>query len=242
MQSLLISPPALAYQPPLGATDRILRTPRPGIPATDAWNAPMSLARFQNETITALQAYRSTLPARRNLVDVLGDARADRYRFALEHVTADPNVDGLLVVLTPQAMTEIEATAQAVGEIASQTDKPILACFMGEARVEKGIDILQSLDVPNYPFPERAALAFEAMSEYRQIRSRPEPQYAQFDVDRDATRAVLARVRAEKRFSIGDSEARQILTAYGLHIPQSEIAATRKRRLSWRIVSATRSC
>jgi acetyltransferase len=97
---------------------------------------------------------------------------------------------------------------------------------MGEARVEKGIGILQSMDVPNYPFPERAALAFEAMSEYRQIRSRPEPQYAQFDVDRDTTRAVLARVRAEKRFSIGDSEARQILTAYGLHIPQSEIAAT----------------
>jgi acetyltransferase len=229
MQSLFDIALALAYQPAL-AGDRIAiitNAGGPGILATDALErAGMSLARFQNETITALQAYLPDAASAANPVDVLGDARADRYRFALEKVTADPNVDGLLVVLTPQAMTEIEATAQAVGEIASQTEKPILTCFMGEARVEKGIGILQSMDVPNYPFPERAALAFEAMSEYRQIRSRPEPQYAQFDVDRDTTRAVLARVRAEKRFSIGDSEARQILTAYGLHIPQSEIAAT----------------
>ena len=229
MQSLFDIALALAYQPLLQG-DRvaiITNAGGPGILATDALErAGMSLARFQNETIAALQKYLPDAASAANPVDVLGDARADRYRFALEQVTADPNVDGLLVVLTPQAMTEIEATAQAVGEIAGQTDKPVLACFMGEARVEKGVDILQALDVPNFPFPERAALAFKAMSEHRQIRARPAPQYAQFEVDRDTTRAVLDRVRAEKRLSIGDSEARQILIAYGLHIPQSEIAAT----------------
>ncbi len=66
-------------------------------------------------------------------MDVLGDALADRYRFALETVVADPNVDGLLVVLTPQAMTEIEATAQAIGSLSPASDKPVLTCFMGEA-------------------------------------------------------------------------------------------------------------
>jgi acetyltransferase len=156
---------------------------------------------------------------------VLGDARADRYLFALETVTADPNVDGLLVVLTPQAMTEIEATAQAVGSLAQASDKPVLACFMGEARVQAGIDILQSMDVPNYPFPERAALAFKAMSEQRRVMARPAPDFVDFEVDKLAVRQVLDEVRSVGRVSIGDAEARRILTAYGLPIPKSEIAS-----------------
>jgi len=231
MQSLFDIALALGYQPMLPG-DRIAIVTNaggPGILATDALErAGLSLARFQNETITALQQYLPDVASAANPVDVLGDARADRYRFALEAVVADPNVDGLLVLLTPQAMTEIEATSQAVGSLAQNTEKPILACYMGEARVRAGIDLLQTYGVPNYPFPERAALAFKAMSEYRQVRARPEPKYASFEVDRQGTRAVLDKVRAAGRMTIGDSEARQILSAYGLPIPKSEIAATQE--------------
>jgi acetyltransferase len=159
-------------------------------------------------------------------VDVLGDARADRYRFALKTVAADPNVDGLLVVLTPQAMTEIEATAQAVGDLAAEIDKPILTCFMGEARVETGIAILNEHGVPNYPFPERASRAFRAMSTERMTRNRPLPEFVRFDVDRQAVVDLINQVRSEERVSIGDFEARGIMQAYGLKIPQSEIAET----------------
>jgi acetyltransferase len=159
-------------------------------------------------------------------LDVLGDARADRYRFALEVVVSDPNVDGLLVVLTPQAMTEIEETATAIGEISTKIDKPIIASFMGEAQVECGVEKLETYRVPNYPFPERAALAFKAMADYRRVLKRPQPEYRQYQVDQTTTREVLAKVRAEGRLSIGDSEARQILTAYNFQIPRSEIAAT----------------
>jgi acetyltransferase len=229
MQSLFDIALVLGYQPLLQG-DRIAiitNAGGPGILATDALErSGLSMARFENETISSLGQFLPDAASAANPVDVLGDARADRYQFALEIVVADPNVDGLLVVLTPQAMTEIDATAEAVGRFSKSIDKPIITSFMGEAQVESGIDLLGTFGVPNYPFPERAALAFKAMSDYQKVLNRPTPEYVKYDVDHHATLEVLERVRAEDRFSIGDSEARQILTAYGLQIPKSEIAAT----------------
>ena len=229
MEALFDMSLALGYQPPLPG-DRIAiitNAGGPGILATDALErSGLSLARFEWETIHALEQYLPDAASAANPVDVLGDARADRYRFALEKVAADPNVDGLMVLLTPQAMTEIEATAEAISAMTKQLTKPMLACFMGEARIQTGINILTRHGVPNYPFPERAALAFRAMSDYRSIKNRPEPQYASFEVDRPAVQQVLDQVRSEGRLSIGDFEARSIMQAYGLRIPQSEIAKT----------------
>lgn len=229
MQSLFDIALALGYQPLLKG-DRIAIVTNaggPGILATDALErSGLSLARFENETITKLAQYLPDAASAANPVDVLGDARADRYSIALETVIADPNVDGLLVVLTPQAMTEIEATADEIGKHSNTTDKPIITSFMGEAKVEAGVEHLETYRVPNYPFPERAALAFKAMSDYRRILERPTPEYIEFKVDRETTRQVFEQVRAQRRLTIGDSEARQILTAYGLKIPKSEIAAT----------------
>lgn len=227
MEALFDMALAIGYQPVL-AGDRIAiitNAGGPGILATDALErAGLSIARFEVETIHALEQYLPDAASAANPVDVLGDARADRYRFALKTVAADPNVDGLLVVLTPQAMTEIEDTAQAVGDLAAEIDKPILACFMGEARVKTGVSILNEHGVPNYPFPERASRAFRAMSNERLTRSRPLPEFVHFDVDRQAVANLVNRVRSEGRLSIGDFEAREILQAYGLKIPQSEIA------------------
>ena len=227
MQALFDMSLALGYQPPLPG-DRIAiitNAGGPGILATDALErSGLSLARFEYETIHALEQYLPDAASAANPVDVLGDALADRYRFALEKVSTDPNVDGVLVLLTPQAMTEIEATAQAVCDLSRESPKPVLACFMGEARIEAGIRVLTTHGVPNYAFPERAALAFRAMADYREIRNRPLPEYTQFEVDRQAVAQVLAQVRAEGRMSIGDFEARAVLQAYGLRIPRSEIA------------------
>ncbi len=229
MQALFDMALAIGYQPALKG-DRIAiitNAGGPGILATDALeHAGMTMARFKLETIQALEQYLPDAASAANPVDVLGDARADRYRFAMETVIADPNVDGLLVLLTPQAMTEIEATAQAIGELADHSDKPILACFMGEARVEQGIAILNQHNVPNYPFPERAAGALRAMADYREIQRRAEPCYATFEADQEAVKSLFAAVLAEGRVSIGDAEARQVLQAYQMKIPQSQIAKT----------------
>jgi acetyltransferase len=229
MQSLFDIALALGYQPLLKG-DRIAiitNAGGPGILATDALErSGLSLARFENETISTLGQYLPDAASAANPVDVLGDARADRYQLALETVSADPNVDGLMVVLTPQAMTQIEATADAIGKVAETLEKPVITSFMGETMVEPGIERLEMYGIPNYPFPENAARAFKAMSDYRRIRTRPEQDFVEFDVDQETTRQVLNSVREDDRLAIGDSEARQILTAYGMKIPASELAAT----------------
>ncbi|MGE5123101.1 MAG: acetate--CoA ligase family protein [Acidobacteriaceae bacterium] len=229
MESLFDMALALGYQPGLNG-DRIAiitNAGGPGILATDALErSGLALARFELETMHALEQYLPDAASAANPVDLLGDARADRYRFALEKVAGDPNVDGIMVLLTPQAMTEIEATAEAISSTAQNIEIPILGCFMGEARIQSGIDILTDHGIPNYPYPERAANAFSAMASYRLIKSRPEPEYVQFDVDQMAVRRVFDQVRAENRLTIGDAESRSILQAYGLRIPRSELADT----------------
>ena len=220
---------ALGYQPPLKNDNIAIITNAggPGILATDALErSGMSLARLQVETIQELEKFLPDAASAANPVDVLGDAKADRYQFALDIVAKDPNVDGIMVVLTPQAMTEIPETAKAVGELSEKIDKPVLACFMGEAKVEQGIRILKEYDVPNYSFPERASLAFRGMSQYRGITERTDPVYEKFDVDLKATKKVIDGAKADGRFAIGDAEAWDILTAYGLKIPKSSLAKT----------------
>jgi acetyltransferase len=229
MEALFDAALAIGYQPELKGKRIAIVTNAggPGILATDALErAGLNMARFEVGTIHALEGFLPDAASAANPVDVLGDARADRYLFAIHEVLADPNTDGLLVVLTPQAMTEIEATAQAVGELSVKTDKPILACFMGEARVAKGIQILNRFGVPNYPFPERAGYAFRQMADYQEIKSRPAVKFEKFKIDTAPVKQAIAAVRTEGRLAIGDSEARTILQAYGLRIPRSEIAAT----------------
>lgn len=219
---------AFGYLPPLKG-DRIAIVTNaggPGILATDALErAGLTLARFKPECIRALETFLPDAASAANPVDVLGDARADRYRFALEQVVADPGVDGVMVILTPQAMTEIEGTAEVIAEIKEEVDLPILACFMGEARVEAGTKVLDRTNMPNFAFPERAALVYKAMSQYRIYQAEPLPEYESFVVDTKAVRQLIDTVLDDGRVSIGDAEAREILQAYGLQIPASKLAS-----------------
>lgn len=220
---------AFGYQPLLPG-DRIAvitNAGGPGILATDAIErSGLQLARLENETIQMLTSYLPDAASAANPVDVLGDAMADRYEFALDIVSKDPNVDGILVILTPQAMTNIKGTAEAVANLSDSIDRPVLTSFMGEARANEGIDILTKRGVPNYPFPERAISALKAMSTYRQSRVLPLPQFETFKVDKKAVQDVFGKARSEGRVTIGDFEAREIMTAYGLSIPSSELADT----------------
>ncbi|HOG48082.1 MAG TPA: CoA-binding protein, partial [Anaerolineae bacterium] len=134
-----------AYQPLLRGNRIAIVTNAggPAIMATDALEGSgLKLAPLSTETVEFLQ---SKLPAAANTydpIDVLGDARADRYAIAIEAALKDPNVDGLIVILTPQVMTQILETAQETGRLCKMYDKPVVGCFMGEAKVSAGIDIL----------------------------------------------------------------------------------------------------
>jgi acetyltransferase len=228
MQDLFDYAIGFAYQPLLNG-DRIAiitNAGGPGILCTDALErAGLSLSQLEPTTKLELQKFLPDSASSANPVDVLGDAFADRYQFALEKVIADPNVDGLIIIVTPQAMTEIAATAHAVGKASRTTNKPILGCFMGEFRMQAAVDILaKEYSIPNYPFPERAARAFAAMRDYRVLKNAPDAQLTQFGIDSDTIRKVFEGAKSEGRVAIGDFESRQILEACGLRIPGAVLA------------------
>jgi acetyltransferase len=220
---------AFGYQPMLQG-DRIAIVTNaggPGILATDALEgAGLRLAKLENETIRQLEEFLPDAASAANPVDVLGDARADRYELAFEKVATDPNVDGMLVILTPQAMTEIEATAHTLGKLSQRTTKPILACFMGEHRIEAGINVLAQYGVPNYAFPERAALAFAAMRDYVESQKRPDSHIPELVVEDVPVKEVFNTVRSAGRVAIGEAESRTILEAYNFRIPKNGLAPT----------------
>lgn len=223
---------AFSYQPVLPG-DRIAIVTNaggPGIMGTDAIEGlGLKLATLTDETQAHLA---KNLPAAanvRNPIDVLGDALADRYGMAVEAALKDPNVDGVLVILTPQVMTQVIESAQAVCDaVARMKDcgKPVLGCWMGEALTKAGADVLNAHRIPNYQFPEHAAATFKAMSSYRIWRERPSPELPKFDVDKARVKAVFDKARLENRLGLGDFEARDVLEAYGLRVPRSVLART----------------
>jgi acetyltransferase len=220
---------AFAYLPKLQG-DRIAiitNAGGPGILATDALErAGLKLARFRPQTLRELEQFLPDAASAANPVDLLGDALADRYQFAIELIMQERDVDAVLVILAPQAMTNSEQVAQTIVGSAVDSSKPIVACFMGEASIEEGTTILVENRIPNYPFPERAANVFGSMVEYRRFLSMPDPETVQFEADRGSAAEVMSKAMAEGRFAIADAESRRILTAYGIEIPQSEVAET----------------
>lgn len=216
-----------AYQPMLRGNRIAIVTNAggPGILATDMCErAGLTLAQFAKETIEAMAPH---LPPTANLynpVDVIGDAQSDRYRVALNAVMRDPGVDGVVVLLTPQAMTDVEAIAQTVVDIARAYDKPVVSSFIGGEVVEPAVRLLQENRIPTYPFPERAVLALGAMERYRRWLERPPQRLVHFQVRKEQVQEVFDNARKEGRLSLGEVEARQVAEAYGLRLPKAQLA------------------
>ena len=229
VQDLFDMAVAFARQP-LPVTDAVAVVTNaggPGIMATDAIErAGLQLASLAVETQNKLRAGLPSAASVANPVDVLGDAMADRYALAVNAVADDPNVGAIIVVLTPQIMTQITETAQAVAEAYQRSGKPILTAFMGKQTIGKGEKILRAHGLANYPVPERAVNALAAMVRQKQWQERPMPQIEHFDVDHDAVAQVFQQVKADGRLAIGDAEARAVQAAYGIPFPKSFLAKT----------------
>jgi acetyl coenzyme A synthetase (ADP forming)-like protein len=197
----------------------------PGIMATDACElAGLQLAPLEAETMASLRSFLPPAASVLNPVDLLGDARADRYERTLRQVLSDPNVGGVIVIVTPQVMTQVVETARVVGELAKECRKPTFGCFMGREAVARGIRVLNDHAVPNYPVPERAVAAMAAMMAHRRWQVRPAAQLESFTVDQERVRRALQRVKDEGRVAMGDAEAWEILEAYGIATPKTRLA------------------
>jgi len=230
LETLLDYARSFAYQPlPRGRRVAILTNAGgPGILATDALErAGMELARLSRETTSALEEFLPGEASVANPVDILGDALAERYERALRIILADDEVDSVIVIGVPQAVINIEVTAEAIGQLVAESDKPVLGCLIGEVSTEAGVAVLDRYGVPNYPFPERAVAALTAMSDYQRERERPIFKLEPCEVCMPPVRNLFERVRSEGRVSIGDAEAREVLEAYGFPIPESRLAESR---------------
>jgi len=116
----------------------------------------LSLATFSEETIQKLKKDLPPTASTQNPVDIIGDATHERYEAAIRHVLQDDAVQGAIVILTPQAMTDVLETAEILPRVTKNIDKPVLCSFMGIVDVSEGIRYLEENHIPNYAFPEEA--------------------------------------------------------------------------------------
>jgi acetyl coenzyme A synthetase (ADP forming)-like protein len=197
----------------------------PGIIAADACEGgALRLAVLAEPTLARLRRVLPASASLHNPVDVIGDASADRYQAALEAVASDPGVDGLLALATPQAMTDMEKFAQAVVEVGRGAAKPVLAAFMAEASLLEANKILLRGGIPDFPFPDEAVKALEAMARYEAGRDRP-PLPVRFPADRAGVAKLLQKARDRRVPALGESDAREVLIPYGFRGPKTVLAS-----------------
>ncbi|HSB69626.1 MAG TPA: acetate--CoA ligase family protein [Candidatus Methylomirabilis sp.] len=199
----------------------------PGIIAADAVErSAVKMATLSPETVERLRRVLPPTAALYNPVDVIGDAKEDRYKAALDAVAADSKVDGVLALATPQDMTEYDKYAEVVGQAAKASGKPFFTAFMGEASLPKAREILRGFGVPQYPFPEPAVRTFEAMLRYRQWQRYTPAPPTQFPVDKGRVALTILEARRTHRSQLGETEAREVIAAYGFRLPQNILART----------------
>lgn len=188
-----------------------------GIMATDACEQfSLELAILEDETKERLKEKLPHDSSVANPIDILGDAKSDRYEIALEAILTDPNVDGVIVLLTPQSGSDADETARLIIKISPGTKKTILTCFMGQKKVKGAIKILQNHGIPNYADPEDAVRVFEAMFRYGEWLKRPKEAVKTFPVSKSRVDHILNESIKEGYLEIGGERALQIMKAYGI--------------------------
>ncbi|MFX4261703.1 acetate--CoA ligase alpha subunit [Pelotomaculum propionicicum] len=223
---------AFANQPIPGG-DRvavITNSGGPGIVATDnIEEKKLKMARFTKETIEALRSY---LPAESNIynpVDVLGDAKADRFHYALKTVLADPGVDSAVVLVCPAAVTEPVETARAMAQMRKEfPGTPLFAALMGGTRLEEGEKVLSESNIPCFTFPEPAITSISGMVSYGRIKGLPaEIKPLSFNnIDLKTVKATLYDVKKDNRLVLLGSEAAEIISAYGISAAPTVLASS----------------
>jgi acetyltransferase len=221
----------------------------PGALATDMLvSSGGQIAPLSSETIDALNNLLPPEWSHGNPVDLLGAADADCYARAVEILSRDANTDGLLVVLTPQAMTDPNGTAERLAAVAKSSAKPVLASWMGGSSLDGARATLNRAGIPTYDYPDEAARAFALMWAYsdrlRLLYERPALRKS-VDGSEDARQAVERRIvtiRESGRTLLNEIESKQILAAYGIPMVESVVATTEAeavahaQRLGWPVV------
>ncbi|MCX7089531.1 MAG: GNAT family N-acetyltransferase [Methylococcales bacterium] len=205
----------------------------PGVMSTDrAEDVGVQMAELSENSIAALN---ETLPlhwSHANPVDILGDATPERYQQALDVCLKDENIDGILVILTPQAMTDPTHVAQCIIAGAATSQKPVLASWTGGARVQEGRNLFANSKVAHFTTPEVAVDAFSFLAKYTQnqilVKQIPSPKAELDQPDVQGARLIIERVLAEGRQVLTAQEAKAILAAFHIPVTQTIKVASAK--------------
>lgn len=198
----------------------------PGIMVTDEIiRQGMELAEISEDTKNRLKEGLAPTASVKNPVDILGDASPETYKFALDVVLDDPNVDGVIFLVTPQSVTDGEGTARVAIDAVKKTDKPILCSFFGGTEFEKAEKILSKEGIPNYLYPRMAVNSMKALYRYSKIKDMEYQEPPKFDVDKKLVEDIIKNAYDNGDLSLG-LESFDILKAYG--IPTVGTAITTK--------------
>ena len=197
----------------------------PGIMATDAAvRHGLELAQIMPKTRSILKSHLPPAVSLNNPIDLVGDADETRYQLAMQGVLSDNNVDGVIVIVVPQMLTNLEATSSTIATQVKFADKPVFSVYMATGDIEESLKILEEAQIPHYRFPEDAARALGAMARYARWRTRPRTEVKHYDdVNPDKVREILTKARSEGRKFLPEPEAHAVLRAYGLPMTRSSL-------------------
>ncbi len=203
----------------------------PGVIATDALiEAHGVLAQLSNESLVRLREGLPDPGSVRNPVDVLGDAPPKRVEKAVDIVLQDPGVDAVLVILTPQAMTNPTSTARVVGKLAGRTPKPLLAAWLGGASMREGLEVLAENGVAAFETPEQAIRAFMILVAYaRNIKTlyeTPKDIPVEFGLDREKFRERFLATYASAGGTLSEDVSKTLISNYGIQAARTVVAGS----------------
>ncbi len=194
----------------------------PGVMATDrASDLGLTMATLSDGTIEYLNQHLPPNWPHGNPVDIIGDAQADRYHHAVKACLEDENVDGVLAILTPQAMTKPLESAQALIDLANTHSKPLLTCWMGETQVASSREAFSKAHRPHFRTPEPAVEVFSHLSAYyrnqKLLMQMPGPFSHHVEPDVESARLIIEGAMQERRKVLTEMESKALLSAF--HIP-----------------------
>jgi len=214
---------------PLPTGDRvaiITNAGGPGIMAADAVEQNgMTVSPLAKVHASALRDKLPLAASVSNPIDVLGDADSSRYVSAVEAAQDDDSIDGIVIILTPQAMTNPHDTAIAIANCTTRK-KPLLVSFMGGLDVQGAKESLVRCSIPDYPSPERAVKTLKAMWDYKQWLNRPPRVLTRFSVNKHRVQRIINRHLKTEVNQVGEASAKSILKAYGFNVPEGSLASS----------------
>ncbi|MCX8069456.1 MAG: acetate--CoA ligase family protein, partial [Thermodesulfovibrionales bacterium] len=197
----------------------------PGIIAADTSDKlKIKLPQMTKESIDAIADLLPSNASLYNPVDIIGDATSERYKIVIEKAISDPNVDGIFVLLTPQAMTDVDNIADIVINSSKETDKPIISSFVGGKRVRNAVEKMKHHSIPTFSYPEIAVNAYRKLCDFNNWKNIKEEDISKVNANKEATRKLIDELLNAGRTEVGEDPAMKILSNYGFTFPERALA------------------